>query len=61
VTDIPHLSSGERWTADEDERLYHAVVGLAARFPGRSLAAVLSRIALLQAAWWKRHNDSKRD
>jgi len=50
------LSSGARWTEEEDERLYRAVIALTAQFAGRSLSAVLTRIVLLSPSWWKRKN-----
>jgi hypothetical protein len=50
----PTRSSGAPWTAEEDERLYQAVIALTAQFPGRSLAAVLTRIEFRSITWWRR-------
>jgi hypothetical protein len=54
MSKVPSRSSGAAWTEGEDERLYLAVIDLAAQFPGRSLAAVLTRIERHRAAWWGR-------
>jgi hypothetical protein len=49
----PTTSSGKVWTDEEDKRLYLALLDLVAQFEGRSMSAILSRIALLSAGWWK--------
>jgi hypothetical protein len=47
-------SSGEIWTAEEEERLFKAVLTLVTQFEGRSFGAVVTRIALLAPRWWRR-------
>jgi hypothetical protein len=51
MTEVPDRSSGALWTPEEDEHLYQAVHALTAQFPGRSIAAVLTRIARLAPIW----------
>lgn len=55
--DFRQHSSGERWTAEDDERLRVVVLAVAKQFPGRSPAAVLARIERFQGTkidghWW---------
>lgn len=54
ATDLPRTSSGVLWTADEDERLYKAMCKLTVQLPGRSLSAILTRIASQAPIWWRR-------
>jgi hypothetical protein len=51
---IPPTSSGQPWEAEDDERLYAALLVLAEGFPGRSMAAVLSRIERNKVAYCRR-------
>lgn len=48
---IPKKSSGALWSVEEDERLQRAVLTMVERFPGRSLAAVVTRIAFCSPRW----------
>ena len=52
--DLPPQSSGRPWTRDEEDRLYQELLALTLKFPGRSLAAVVTRIAYLQPLWGRR-------
>lgn len=53
MKELPDKSSGARWSPEEDQRLYDAVKALTAQFTGRSLAAVVTRIALISPQWSK--------
>lgn len=57
MLDLPKVSSGENWSEEEDERLYTEFELLVAKFPGRSFAAVMSRVNWLGGVWWNRRRD----
>lgn len=54
---LPIKSSGEPWTPPEDEQLYQELLEVAAKHPGRSLAAVLTRVEHNRLAWCLRQKE----
>lgn len=58
-TAIPTRSSGALWSPEDDARLHAAVLDLTAEFPGRSVAAVVTRIALLSPQWSRTSTPSR--
>lgn len=54
MSEPPIRSSGANWTPEEDDRLFEELKALTLKFEGRSIWAVLARIAVVKDYWWVR-------